>query len=108
MGFAFFIDGSDLAGTGTDLTLEVIEATDGALTAGVSQLVALTVPLASLVDGFVMFLEIPSHLMDKEYFGVRYTPIGGTITGTINAYYGTEKDVAKYKSFTSTYVVDNN
>ena len=40
MGVAFFIDQGNLAGTGTDLTLEIIQATDDALTTGVVQLAA--------------------------------------------------------------------
>lgn len=107
MGVAFFIDQGDLAGAGTDLTLEIIQATDGALTTGIEQLAAMTVAKADLVDGACFFLALPGYVMDKEYFGARYTPVGGAITGPINAYYGSKDDVAKFKSFNTPYVVKN-
>ena len=107
MGVAFFIDQGNLAGTGTDLTLEIIQATDDALTTGVKQLAAVTIPKAALVDGAVFFLDLPGYMMDTEYYGARYTPVGGTITGKINAYYGSKNDVAKYKSFNTPYTVKN-
>ena len=107
MGVAFFIDQGALAGTGTDLTLEIIQATDDALTTGVVQLAAVTIPKAQLVDGAVFFLDLPGYMMNTEYFGARYTPVGGTITGKINAYYGSKNDVAKYKSFNTPYTVKN-
>ena len=107
MGVAFFIDQGNLAGTGTDLTLEIIQATDDALTTGVVQLAAVTIPKADLVDGAVFFLDLPGYMMDTEYYGARYTPVGGTITGKINAYYGSKNDVAKYKSFNTPYTVND-
>lgn len=107
MGVVFFIDQGNLAGTGTDLTLEIIQATDGALTTGVEQLAAITIPKADLVDGAAFFLGLPGYMMDKEFYGARYTPVGGTITGSINAYYGSKNDVAKYKSFNTPYTVKN-
>lgn len=107
MGAAIFIDQGDLAGTGTDLTIELIEATDAALTTSIKSLASMTIPKASLVDGSAFFLALPGYRMSQEYFGIRFTPIGGTITGKINAYYGSKDDVANYKSFESTYVVKN-
>lgn len=107
MGIAFFIDQGDLAGAGTDLTLEIIQADNGALTTNVEQLAAMTVAKADLVDGACFFLALPGYVMDKEFFGARYTPVGGAITGNINAYYGSKDDVAKYKSFNTSYVVKN-
>ena len=107
MGVAFFIDQGDLGGSGTDLTLEIIQATDGNLTTGVEQLAAVTIPKAELKDGSVFFLHLPAYKMDTEYFGARYTPVGGTITGKINAYYGSRNDVAKFKSFATPYEVKN-
>lgn len=108
MGILFAIDSGDLAGAGTDLTLEIIQADDAALTSNVEQISAMTVAKAELVDGSQFFLSIPGNRMDKAYFGARYTPVGGAITGDINAYYGSKDDFAPYKSFTSTYVVKNN
>lgn len=107
MGAAIFIDQGDLGGTGTDLTIEIIEATDDALTTSIKSLASMTIPKASLVDGSAFFLGLPGYLMSQEYFGIRYTPVGGTITGKINVYYGSKNDVANYKSFSSTYTVKN-
>lgn len=107
MGAAIFIDQGALGGTGTDLTIELIEATDDALTTSIKSLASMTIPKASLVDGAAFFLGLPGYLMSQEYFGIRYTPVGGTITGKINVYYGSKDDVAKYKSFNTSYVVKN-
>ena len=107
MGAAIFIDQGALGGTGTDLTIELIEATDDALTTSITSLVSMTIAKTALVDGAMFFLGLPGYLMSKEYFGVRFTPVGGTITGKINAYYGSKDDVAKYKSFSTSYVVKN-
>lgn len=108
MGIIFAVDQGALAGTGTDLTLEMIEATDGALTTSITQLIAVTIPKASFIDGSSFFLELPGYLMAKEFFGARYTPVGGTITGAINAYWGSRADFAKFKSFATPYNVQNN
>lgn len=108
MGILFAIDSGDLAGAGTDLTLEIIQADNIALTSNVEQLAAVTIAKADLVDGSQFFLALPGNRMDKEYFGARYTPVGGAITGDINAYYGSKNDFAQYKSFESVYVVKNN
>ena len=107
MGAAIFIDQGALGGTGTDLTIELIEATDDALTTSITSLASMTIAKTALVDGVMFFLGLPGYLMSKEYFGVRFTPVGGTITGKINAYYGSKDDVAKYKSFNTSYVVKN-
>lgn len=107
MGFLFQCDSGALAGTGTDLTLEIIQADDDALTTNVESLASKTFAKAEYVDGFGFFLSLPGYVMDKEYFGVRYTPVGGTITGAINAYYGSKNDFAKFKSFNTSYNVSN-
>ncbi len=107
MGAAIFIDQGSLGGTGTDLTIELIEATDAALTTSIKSLASMTIPKTALLDGKAFFLGLPGYRMSQEYFGIRYTPVGGTITGNINAYYGSKDDVANYKSFGSTYVVKN-
>lgn len=107
MGVGVFVDQGALAGTGTDLTIEIIEATDAALTAGISSLASMTIPKASFEDGASFFLVLPGYRMTKEYFGVRYTPVGGTITGAVNSYYGSKDDVANYKSFDTPYSVSN-
>ena len=107
MGMLFMVDQGALAGTGTDLTLEIIQADDLALTSNVEQLAAMTVPKAEMVDGSSFFLPLPGFKMDKVYFGARFTPVGGTITGNINAYFGSKDDFAKFKSFSSVYTVAN-
>ena len=108
MGAVIAIDQGDLGGAGTALTIDIIEATDGALTTSIAALVSVTIPKAALIDGAQFFLPLPPYVMSKEFYGIRYTPVGGAITGNINAYFGSKADVAKYKSFVSTYNIDNN
>lgn len=107
MGAVIAIDKGALGGTGTDLTIELIEASDAALTTSVKVFGTMTIPKAQLVDGAQFFLPAVPYRMSEKYYGVRYTPVGGTITGDINAYWGSKNDVAKYKSFKTPYNVQN-
>lgn len=108
MGIVFAIDQGDLGGAGTALTVELIEADDIALTTNVVVISGgVTIPKAKLVDGFQTFIPAAPYMMSKKYYGVRYTPVGGAITGNVNAYWGTKDDVAVYKSFNTPYTVSN-
>ena len=106
MGAAIFIS-EDAAGVGTDMTFEIIEATDGALTTGVGVLASVTIPKAKLLNGASFFLPLPGYLMSKEFYGMRYTPVGGAVTTIVNTYWGKETDVANFKSFKTPYEVKN-
>lgn len=92
---------------GGSLLVEIIEATNGALTAGVTSLASMTIPAAQLVEGKSHFLELPPYVMAKEFYGLRYTPQGGMTQVTVSSYFGARQDVANFKSFPSTYNVQN-
>ena len=105
MGLAIFIDAVTTAPT-TSLTVELIQADDGALTTNVQSLKTLNIPLADIKAGNGFFLELSK--MTKEYFGARVVPTGGTPSVTMSVYYGSEDDVANYASFQTPYTVANN
>lgn len=88
------------AGAGSTHTLEVIQATDAALTAGVEVLSAVTVLAADLIVGKEIEVPIPQGTMDKQYIGFRNTATGGTTTVTLDVYLVPQDEIAQYKSFT--------
>ena len=93
---------------GGSFTVELIEATDGALTAGVASLASITLTAAQLLKGKAFFLALPPYKMTKKFFGARYTAVGGTSPSlSVDAFFGSADDVAQYKSFVSTYNIDN-
>ena len=87
------------AGAGSTHTLEVIEATDAALTASVGVLNAITVLAAALTVGSQHVIPIPQGTMTKQYVGFRNTSTGGTTTVTGDCYLVPQDEIAKYKSF---------
>lgn len=98
---------SDAVGGGS-FTIEIIEATDAALTAGVVSLASMTLTAAKLLAGVGFFLPLPGYVQTKQFYGARFTPVGGTSPSlTVDAYFGSDEDVAQYKAFTSTYTVAN-
>jgi hypothetical protein len=80
VGFAFAID---VAGTVAASLLEVISATDAALTAGIIVHNARSIPLAETVAGALFFLGVPLGTPTQRYLGVRITTAGGTISATV-------------------------
>jgi hypothetical protein len=93
---------------GGSFTVELIEADNAALTTSVVSLASMTVTAAKLLKGKGFFLALPGYAMTKKFFGARFTPVGGTSPSlTVDAYFGAEQDTAQYKSFVSTYTVDN-
>lgn len=98
---------SDAVGGGS-FTVEIIEATDAALTAGVVSLASMTLASTKLLAGVGFFLPLPGYVQTKEFYGARFTPVGGVGPSlTVDAYFGSDEDVAQYKAFTSTYTVAN-
>jgi len=79
MGFGFQVD---VAGTVAATLLEVISATDAALTAGILVHATRTIPLAETVLGALFFLPIPQGTPTQRFLGIRATTAGGTISGT--------------------------
>src|SRR6266581_4241043 len=86
IGFAFQVD---VAASSTTVKLEVIMATDAALTAGIIVLVEQTRLSADLPIGALLFLGIPPGEPVAGYLrflGVRVTPAGGAATVTLTSW----------------------
>jgi hypothetical protein len=79
MGFAFAVT---TAGTVADTTVEVISATDAALTAGIIVHGRINIPLALAVAGSLWFAALPMGTPTQRFLGIRAITAGGTISGT--------------------------
>jgi hypothetical protein len=80
MGFGVAITA---AGTVAATLMEVISATDAALTAGIIVHSSRSIPLAETVLGALFFLPIPQGAPTQQFIGVRMTTAGGTISATV-------------------------
>lgn len=78
-GFAF---ACDVAGTVAASLIEIISATDAALTAGILVHATRTIPLAEMIAGALFFLGIPPGTPSQRFLGIRVTTAGGTVSGT--------------------------
>lgn len=87
------------AGAGSTHTLEVIQATDAALTTSIDVLNTVTVLAANLTAGKRIELPIPQGVMNKQFIGFRNTATGGTTTVTLDVYLVPQDEIAAYKSF---------
>lgn len=86
IGAAFQVD---VAASSTTVKLEVIMATDAALTAGIIVLSEETRLSADLPLGAILVLPIPSGEPAAgwlRFLGVRVTPVGGAATVTLTAW----------------------
>lgn len=86
MGFGFSVG---VAASSTTVKLEIIMATDAALTAGIVVLAEETRLSADLPLGGLLFLPIPQGAPAAgwlEFLGVRVTPVGGAATVTLSAW----------------------
>jgi hypothetical protein len=79
MGFGFAID---VAGTVAPSLLEIISATDAALTAGIIVHASRSIPLAEALAGALFFLGLPPGTPTQRFLGVRVTTAGGTVSLT--------------------------
>lgn len=70
------------AGTVAATLLEVISATDAALTAGILVHSSRSIPLAETVVGALFSLGVPQGTPTQRYLGIRATTAAGTISGT--------------------------
>lgn len=70
------------AGTVAATLMEVISATDSALTAGILVHASRSIPLAETVLGALFFLPLPTGTPTQRFIGVRLTTAGGTISAT--------------------------
>jgi hypothetical protein len=95
------------AGAGSSVLLEVITASDAALTANITSVAQSTLPAAQLGVGYAVELPIPKGSLGQtvaggnlgKFLGVRVTLTGGTTTVTLDAYLMPAADIPKFKSF---------
>lgn len=87
------------AGAGSTTLLEVIQATDAGLTAGIDVLGSVSVLAANLILGSAIEVPIPQGVMTKQFVGMRCTVTGGVTTVTLDCYLIAQEDIPKYKSF---------
>ena len=71
------------SGTVAATLMEVISATDGALTAGIIVHSARSIPLAEVLAGALFFLPLPPGTPTQRFLGVRLTTAGGTVSATV-------------------------
>ena len=85
MGFAFQVD---VAASSTTVKIEIITATDAALTAGIIVLAERTLLAADLPLGRLWFLSLPPGPVAGylRYIGIRVTPAGGAATVTLTSW----------------------
>jgi hypothetical protein len=86
IGFGF---GVDVAASCTTVKLEIIMATDEALTAGIVVLAEATRLAADLPAGGLLFLGIPPGAPAAgflRFLGIRATPVGGAATVTLTSW----------------------
>ncbi len=79
----------DVAASSTTVLVEVIQATDAALTAGIIVLEQRTFLSADLPAGRKVFMEIPTPAPvagQLQFIGLRVTPAGGAATVTLTAF----------------------
>lgn len=79
MGFGFACTTS---GTVAASLIEIISATDAALTAGILVHASRTIPLAEMVAGALFFIPLPQGTPTQRFLGIRVTTAGGTVSGT--------------------------
>jgi hypothetical protein len=86
MGFGIAVD---VAASSTTVKIEVIMATDAALTAGIIVLAEQTRLSADLPAGGLLFMPLPVGGPAAgwlRYLGLRVTPVGGAATVTLTAW----------------------
>ena len=86
MGFGMNID---VAASSTTVLVEIIQATDAALTAGIIVLSQRTFLSADMPAGALIFMPIPQNPTAAgplRFLGLRVTPAGGAATVTLTAW----------------------
>lgn len=86
MGFGIAVD---VAASATTVLVEIIQATDAALTAGIIVLAQRTFLSADLPAGTLAFMPLPQRPTlagPLRFLGLRVTPAGGAATVTLTAW----------------------
>lgn len=79
LGFGLSID---VTATVAAPIVEIISATDAALTAGIIPHVSMPIPLALALAGSLWFIPLPVGAPTQRFMGIRITTAGGTITAS--------------------------
>ncbi len=87
------------AGAGSTHTMEVIQATDDALTASIDVLGSKSIIAATLTAGYAFEIPIPQGVMSDQYIGFRNTSTGGTTTVSLDVYLVPQDEIPYFKSF---------
>jgi hypothetical protein len=86
----------DVAASLTTFLIELISATDTALTAGLKVHGSITGAQADFAVGKLHFVPIPTGDPDlQRYVGLRYTPTGGAATVTVSAWLTTQAEFSQ-------------
>ena len=80
----------DIAVSGTSFLIELIQATDAALTAGIDMLESYSGLAAVFPAASLHFLAIPPAAVTKRFMGLRYTVTGGATTVTVTSWFTTK------------------
>jgi len=86
MGFGLSVG---VAASSTTVLVEIIQATDGPLTAGIVVLSQRTFLAADLPVGAAVFMPLPQGVAvagPLRFLGLRVTPVGGAATVTLTAF----------------------
>lgn len=67
-------------GTVAATDIEIISATDAALTAGILSHVKVTIPLAAALANALFWIPLPKGFPTQRFLGIRATTAGGTIS----------------------------
>ena len=83
MGFGVSVD---VAASATTVLLEIISATDAALTAGILVHASVSKAAALYAVGTLHHLGLPLGTPTQRYLGLRVTPVGGAETVTLTGW----------------------
>lgn len=75
----------DVLLSATSMTVEVISATDAALTAGILVHNTRSILAADATAGALIAIGVPVGTPTQRYLGLRVTPVGGAATVTLTA-----------------------
>jgi hypothetical protein len=87
------------AGAGSTHTMELVQATNAALSSGLDVLASRSIAAATLTAGYQFIITCPQGVMTKQFLGFRNSSTGGTTTVSLDVYIIPEDEFAVYKSF---------
>lgn len=87
------------AGSGSTHVMNMIQATNAALSSGVQVLSTITIAAATLVQGYAFELPIPQGVITEQFLGFSNSSTGGTTTVSLDVYLVPADEIPKYKAF---------